>query len=1016
MASQFSRFVSIMTLVSSAIFGMPFQLISQIQPINSNTQSFRVQYFTNDNGLPQNSIKGLAFDEHGNLWIGTEGGIACYNGQEIKKNFEIQTFKRIAYVRATKDRKLFILDGAGNIYRINGKSLSLSKIDNESNDPHAYFWHISSENSKLEVLNKVYRADKHFQYILISAIGEIYQLGDNYDLNFVEKQSKKIGLPAGTKKVTLLDDMVMAIDSLQFYLIKKGEILHSSNSVSGDLPPDLKMSELLHAFYFQSEGNTYAILRNTLFLLQYKNEKLQFKTIFSGLPELVGINSAVYSSANEMLILGSYTNGMAVIQPSPFKSIIAENSTLSPGSNTSISNNIMSQLLLADTSILASNGILYKKEGYKRSGLSELFPYHLFQDSKNNLWYSINHKYTLVRQNPEGEITWTRKFPYYVFDIKELPGGAYLLAESTDLYLLDKYDSIKLLNSISQFGKMDIYKVFDFSASHYWVATDRGVFTFDKKNYKLERIPELEGKYVRTIIRTNDQNIWIGTYGDGYYLHFKNQFHKMPVDRNQSLLFAHHFEPDSKGFLWISTNNGLFQVLESDLLAYIQNKNTQIYFQNYDKTYGFTTNEFNGGGTNPGLTTQDGMISLASLNGLVWFYPEKVQALLPDKPIYITSFSVDSIVYDSIPETIVLAPDFLRVVFNVSTPFFGNPLNLSIEFRLMGQDTTWRRIDGDKIIKFNNLRHGSYTLQLRKQNGFGVNNYTYLHQEIIVKPNLYNTAIFYIVIAGILVALLVIIWNRMIKRHQSQKDNLEKNIIERTENLAHTVDELKKITQQNEMLLGILVHDVKAPLSFTHELIKNLDFYWDDINEEEKRMYISELSKSTLKLSVFMQEFLTWMTLQQGVNIYAGKNPVYIKHVFTSVTEFLEMTGANKENRITLDMPGNILLKSNPQLVEIIVRNIVENACKYTEKGLISLSATQIENQVCITCDDNGQGMTELEIQTLLEQKDTEADFSSSFKMGYQVILKILERLNGKIEISSKPGIGTKVRIFLPID
>ncbi len=1015
-ASQFFRFVFLLTLVLSAIFCIPFRVISQIHPINSSTQSYRVQYFTNDNGLPQNSVKGLAFDEHGNLWIGTEGGIASYNGQEIKKDFEMETFKRIAYVRATKDRKLFILDGAGNIYRINGKSLSLSKIDIEGNDPYAYFWHISSENSKLEVLNKVYRADKHFQYILISSIGEIYQLGDNYDLNFVEEQSKKIELPAGTKKVTLLDDMVMAIDSLQFYFIKKGEILNSTNSVSGDLPPDLKMHELLHAFYFQSEGNTYAILRNTLFLLHYKNEKLQFKTIFSGLPELLGINSAVYSIANEMLILGSYTNGMAVIQPSPFKSIIAENAILSPGSNTSISNNIMSQLLHADSSILASNGIVYKKEGYTRSGLAELFPYHLFKDSKNNLWYSINHKYTLVRQNPHGEITWTMKFPYYVFDIKELPDGAYLLAESTDLYLLDKHDSIKLLNSISQFGKMDIYKVFDFSASHYWVATDRGVFTFDKKSYKLESIPELEGKYVRTIIRTNDQNIWIGTYGDGYYLHYKNQFHKMPVDRNQSLLFAHHFEPDSKGFLWISTNNGLFQVLESDLLAFVQNKNTQIYFQNYDKTYGFTTNEFNGGGTNPGLTTQDGMISLVSLNGLVWFYPEKVQPMLPDKPIYITSFSVDSIVYDSIPETIVLAPDFLRVVFNVSTPFFGNPLNLSIEFRLMGQDTTWRRIDGDKIIKFNNLRHGSYTLQLRKQNGFGVNNYTYLNQEIIVQPYLYNTAIFYIVIAGLLVALLVIIWNRMIKRHQSQKDNLEKNIIERTENLAHTVDELKKITQQNEMLLGILVHDVKAPLSFTHELIKNLDFYWDDINEEEKRMYISELSKSTLKLSIFMQEFLTWMTLQQGVNIFAGRNPVYIKHVFTSVTEFLEMTGANKENRITLDMPGNISLKSNPQLVEIIVRNIVENACKYTEKGLISLSATQIENQVCITCEDNGQGMTEPEIQTLLEQKDTEADFSSSFKMGYQVILKILERLNGKIEISSKPGKGTKVSIFLPTD
>jgi signal transduction histidine kinase len=1012
--SQFSHFVFISTLALSVICGMPVQVLSQIHPINPNTQSYRVQYFSNDNGLPQNSIKGLAFDEFGNLWIGTEGGIACYNGQEIKKDFEIETFKRIAYVKATKDQKIYILDGAGKTFRINGKSLSLLKIDQERNHPHAYYWYISSGNSNLEVLNKVFRADKHFQYIVISSAGEIYQLGDNHDLYLVEDQSIKIELPQGRKKVTVLDDLVMVLDSFQFHFLKQGKVLKSTNLLSGDLPSDVNIVELLNAFYFQSEGKTYAVLRNSLFHLNYQNEKLNFRTIFSGLPELAGINSAVYSSANEMLILGSYTNGMVVIQPSPFKSIVAENFILNPGSNSGISNNIMSQLLQEDTSIIASNGLKYKKDGYTQTGLPELFPYHLFNDTNNNLWYSLNHKYTLVRQNPDSKIAWTRKFPYYVFDIKELPDNAYLLAESTDLYLLDKNDSIKLLNSISKFGKMDIYKVFDFSSTHYWVATDRGVYTFDKKNYKLESIPELDGKYVRTIIKTIDQNIWIGTYGDGYYLHYQNQFHKMPLDRNQSLLFAHHFEPDSKGYLWISTNNGLFQVLESDLVAYVQNKNSKIYFQNYDKTYGFSTNEFNGGGTNPGLTTQDGMISLASLNGLVWFYPEKVKPVVPDKPIYITSYTIDSIFFDSVPKPIILEPDFLRITMNVSTPFFGNPQNLLIEFRLIGQDTTWRHIDKDKIIKFDNLRHGNYKLQLRKQNGFGVNNYTYLEQEIIVKPYFYNTSLFYILIAGLLIVILTLTWNRMVKGYQSQKDKLEKNIIERSENLAVTVDELKKITQQNEMLLGILVHDVKAPLSFTHDLIKNLDFYWHDINEEEKRMYISELSKSTLKLSIFMQEFLTWMTLQQGVNIFAGKNPVYIKHVFTSVTEFMEMTGANKENRILLNMEGNLTLKSNSQLVEIIVRNIVENACKYTEAGVISLSAIQIEDQICIICEDNGQGITESEIQTLLEQKDTEADFSSSFKMGYQVILKILDRLNGKIEITSELGVGTKVKIFLP--
>src|SRR5690606_7890274 len=103
--------------------------------------------------------------------------------------------------------------------RINEKSLSFSKIESGNNDPIAYFLHLSSEDSKLDVLNKIYKADKHFQYIVISSSGEIYQLGDNFDLTYVEDRSTKVELQEGRKKVTLINDMVLTIDSLQYHFI-----------------------------------------------------------------------------------------------------------------------------------------------------------------------------------------------------------------------------------------------------------------------------------------------------------------------------------------------------------------------------------------------------------------------------------------------------------------------------------------------------------------------------------------------------------------------------------------------------------------------------------------------------------------------------------------------------------------------------------------------------------------------------------------------------------------------------
>jgi K+-sensing histidine kinase KdpD len=134
------------------------------------------------------------------------------------------------------------------------------------------------------------------------------------------------------------------------------------------------------------------------------------------------------------------------------------------------------------------------------------------------------------------------------------------------------------------------------------------------------------------------------------------------------------------------------------------------------------------------------------------------------------------------------------------------------------------------------------------------------------------------------------------------------------------------------------------------------------------------------------------------------------------VINFLETTGANNDNRITYDMDSNLSLKSNSQLLEIVVRNIVENACKYTDKGIVSITAYLSNDQICISCQDTGKGMSAEDIETILQQKDVEINFSGSFKMGYKVILKILESLGSKIQISSKVGVGTKVLITLPLE
>src|SRR5882762_3162384 len=52
------------------------------QPDASN--GYFVQHFTDENGLPQNSINDLLFDNDGYLWLGSQAGLICFNGFSFK--------------------------------------------------------------------------------------------------------------------------------------------------------------------------------------------------------------------------------------------------------------------------------------------------------------------------------------------------------------------------------------------------------------------------------------------------------------------------------------------------------------------------------------------------------------------------------------------------------------------------------------------------------------------------------------------------------------------------------------------------------------------------------------------------------------------------------------------------------------------------------------------------------------------------------------------------------------------
>jgi len=109
------------------------------------------------------------------------------------------------------------------------------------------------------------------------------------------------------------------------------------------------------------------------------------------------------------------------------------------------------------------------------------------------------------------------------------------------------------------------------------------------------------------------------------------------------------------------------------------------------------------------------------------------------------------------------------------------------------------------------------------------------------------------------------------------------------------------------------------------------------------------------------------------------------------------------------------LVCDKPKILRAI-RNCIENGIKALPDGVgrIDLNAWTEGKMVCLSVKDNGKGMDELTKKKFLEPYFSTSKDGSGFGIGTIIIQQAVELHNGKIEIKSKPGLGTEIIIKLP--
>lgn len=1014
---------------------------------SSGQKQFSVSQYTSKNGLPQNSVKSMMMDHYGLLWMVTESGIVRFDGNHFKtfntSNCSALINNRLSNIYKTSGNNLVVNDECGSLLLIRENRIIPVKKGNKN---HAdFFIDIKGGIPDVDTYEKMFGAlyagnkdalswhtDPFFVYPV--SANAYWVLGKNNKLLFYAGGKKQ-------KEIEVLHTDIAKCFTVnnELYFINSRNVIYTVNEernavvecrLKGDILKDKNLGRsLLPANIFNKYGlnGTYIKMRSCLYLVERGTDphELQATLLCNQLPGNCIINDVFFHPYYRVLYIGTDTKGLFICKEENIR-------TLVHNSNQERDNNAYyAQLAIDSSHTLTTDGRIFGIEGVRQSNIfsERITSEFLMTDRNRKIWYG-NYDTMFCYDPVSGQRHFiTGEHKEHINVMYEEGDSIWVGTSRGILYLKNGrlhrvIDFPELGSNLSPRG---IYRHVD---GQLFFMNCTGAFILNTQTHQVDTIDELRDACVRSIVPFGNR-AFVGTYGQGYYIYENGIIHKMPLDKNEYLSEVHSFLFDKKGYVWMSTNNGLFKASIGDIEHYLSDSASAIYYGYFNEKDGIRNSELNGGCFPSSISLANGCFSFPSMDGIVWFDPLKVNDLQPKGPILIDNVMADKMALDA-ADRIMLPQGVEKLKIVITTPYWGNEENLQLEYMLEDFNSHWiPLLSNENAISFSTLPSGSYNLLIRKKAGYGIGNYITTSIMIHVPPRIYETTAFIVFCSSIAIILFWIGIRLYVSSIRKRTLSLEKKIHERTIELITMNEELmanyrrlkqseQQIRQSNDLkdqLISIISHDILTPLKFISVVARNF-ISGKKENDGEKEI-IRDIQHTSQRLYDNSQNILNWIKYQNTF-ISVNKESVAPYSITEDIVELLTDFSTLRKNTIINDVGMDDIVKTDKTIFTIIVQNIVSNAVKYTHSSVIRISSyADAPAGYVIRIADDGPGISESNLRRIqaIRLKPNDNMFNHAGEgtgLGYVIIFDLAHLINASVEVESTPDMGTTVTIILP--
>jgi signal transduction histidine kinase/ligand-binding sensor domain-containing protein/DNA-binding response OmpR family regulator len=516
--------------------------------------------------------------------------------------------------------------------------------------------------------------------------------------------------------------------------------------------------------------------------------------------------------------------------------------------------------------------------------------------------------------------------------------------------------------------------------------------------------------------------------------------HRVSVRAAHGLLSdgVHQILADGHGWLWMSSNRGIFRVRQADFLALADQlaqgqSASSLAIDSYAEAAGLRSREANGGVQSTALVNKNGELWFATQDGVAIVNPD------PERLARLVQLKLESVSSGArrwqadLPLSLPADARNLHIEYTELAQM--DAVQTRFRYQLRGYDDDWIDVGTTRSANYTKLPPGDYEFQVQAYSG-GAWSADGASLRLSLQPYFTETAAFRALLLLLSVGLLGLAYRARVGWLHAQRRELQHQVSVRTEQLALgktaaenagaliavQAEQLRELDRQKSRFFDDLAHELRTPLTLILGPLR-------DVQRSTGTAPLAAIDGAIRNSEVLLDltnQLLDLARLQAG-KLRLDRRREDLRALLRTSAERFQPSAISRGIGFRCSAPdAPVWAQVDLRHAGKIIDNLLSNAFKFSPAGAQVTLSLRLDGTDLLGTDwarievaDTGVGIAPEHLAHVFERFYQTDDFGSRLQPGTGIGLALVHDLttlhDGRLEVQSAPGVGTTFAVLLPL-